>query len=311
MLGNTPFVEVDGIRAKLECVNPAGSVKDRIAKYILTESLRRGLLKPGQRVVEATSGNTGIALAFYGKQLDVPVTIVMPEHMTQERKDLITGLGADLILCSEKGSFAEAALIRDDLAERNGWFNPDQFSNPLNSECHEMTTGQEIIRALGDVTPGAFVAGVGTGGTIIGVGRALKDVYPNLKLIAVEPTEAAVMTGGHAASHQIFGIGDGFIPALASDGRGGVHPMIDEVETISSQNAIAAAQDLKDTHGLCVGVSSGANYAVSKRVSERYKNVVTVFADGYFKYQSCGLQKSAPGRCAFSDRCPSLECASA
>ena len=158
-VGDTPLVEVDGVFAKLECVNPCGSIKDRIGKYILEESLRRGLLQPGQRIVEATSGNTGIAFAWFARQLGHPITIVMPEDMTDERKEMIRSLGAELVLCSKVGSFAEAAAIRDRLASENGWFNPDQFSNPLNAECHETTTGEEIVRQLPERTIDAFVAG--------------------------------------------------------------------------------------------------------------------------------------------------------
>ncbi|MEK6845976.1 MAG: pyridoxal-phosphate dependent enzyme, partial [Nanoarchaeota archaeon] len=143
-VGNTPLIKIENIYAKLECTNPCGSIKDRIAVYILEESERLGLLKKGQRIVEATSGNTGISLAYYARQKGYPITIVMPENMTEERKTLIRSLGAGLILCSEKGSFKEAAAIRDEMAKAYGYFNPDQFSNQLNVECHYRTTGQEI-----------------------------------------------------------------------------------------------------------------------------------------------------------------------
>jgi cysteine synthase A len=301
-VGATPLVKIEGVFAKLECTNPCGSIKDRIGRYILDESERRGLLAPGQRIVEATSGNTGIAFAFFAREKGYPITIVMPENMTEERKRALRDLGAELILCSSEGSFAEAARIRDELAAKNGWFNPDQFSNPLNTECHERTTGQEIldqvaVRRLGDV--GAFVAGVGTGGTLIGVGRALRAKWPSVRLVAVEPTESAVMSGGPAGPHGIGGIGDGFIPAIASDGAGGLHPSIDEVACVSTDEAKAAARHLGEAHGMCVGVSSGANFLAAKRLLERFPVVVTVFADGYAKYQSVGLSHCEPGRCAF------------
>jgi len=301
-VGQTPLVKVEGVFAKLECTNSCGSIKDRIAKYILEQSRERGLLAPGQRIVEATSGNTGIAFAHFARQLGHPVTIVMPQNMTQERKDAIEALGADLILCSSEGSFAEAARIRDELAAEHGWFNPDQFSNPLNVECHERTTGREIleqlrVRRIGPV--GAFVAGVGTGGTLIGVGRCLRAAFPEVHLVAVEPTESAVMSGGAPGAHAISGIGDGFIPDIASDGAGGLNPLIDEVLCVSTREAQDAARRLSEQHGFCVGVSSGANFLAAQRLAERYDTVVTVFADGYSKYRSVGLSHCEPGRCAF------------
>ncbi|MGE0638869.1 MAG: PLP-dependent cysteine synthase family protein [Thermoanaerobaculia bacterium] len=297
--GRTPLVEVAGVLAKLECTNPCGSIKDRIAGYILDESRRRGGLAPGQRIVEATSGNTGIALAWAGRERGHPVTIVMPEDMTEERKEMIRALGADLVLCSKEGSFAEAARIRDRLAQENGWFNPDQFSNPLNAECHERTTAAEILEQSAGRHLGAFVAGVGTGGTIIGVARGLRRVFPDLRVVAVEPEESAVMSGGGAGSHGISGIGDGFIPALAGDGSGGTSPEIDAVERVSTDEALAAARELAERHGYCVGISSGANFVAARRLQERFGTVVTVFADGFTKYRSRGLASVEPGRCPF------------
>lgn len=301
--GNTPLVEVDGIFAKLECVNPTGSIKDRIASMILRESLRLGLLKPGQPIVEATSGNTGIAMSYFGRKFGHPVTIVMPENMTEERKERIRALGADLVLCSVEGSFAEAAEIRDRLARDNDWFNPDQFSNPLNAECHRTTTGAEILSEMAGHRIDAFVAGVGTGGTLIGVGQALRDVNHEVAVIAVEPAESAVMSGGPAGPHAIYGIGDGFIPALASDGAGGLHPMIGGVEVVSSADAIEAAHLLREKHGLCVGISSGANFVAASRLQAQYETVVTVFADGHDKYTAHELCPADPGECLFESVC--------
>ena len=296
-------MDLNGILVKLECVNPTGSIKDRIASYILKESRRRGLLKPGQPIIEATSGNTGIAMAFFGKALGHPVTIVMPENMTDERKERVRSLGADLILCSKEGSFAEAARIRDEQAIRHGWFNPDQFSNPLNTECHVRTTGAELLRQTKGQKIDAFVAGVGTGGTLIGVGKALRAVFPEVKIVAVEPAESAVMTGGPAGPHAIFGIGDGFIPAIAGDGHDGLHPMIDEVSVIESQDAIETAHRVREEFGTCVGISSGANYLAAERLRDRYQTVATVFSDGYGKYVSYGLCGSEPGACKHEEHC--------
>lgn len=305
-VGETALVEAEGIYAKLECLNPLGSVKDRIAAYIIGEATRRGGLAPGQPIVEATSGNTGIAFSHYGRLAGHPVTIVMPEHMTEERKCLIRHLGAQLVLCSKEGSFVEAAAIRDRLAEESGAYNPNQFANPLNTECHRLTTGAEILRQIPDPDPLAgiaFVAGVGTGGTLIGVGQALKSVWKEAKLFAVEPAEAAVMTGGPNGPHGIFGIGDGFIPEIAGDGAGGTHPLIDGVEVISTEEAMSVAQVLGDTYGLCVGISSGANFAAARRLKARFGTVITVFADGHQKYHTAGLHEPARAACPFRPLC--------
>lgn len=299
--GKTPLIEVEGVFAKLECTNPCGSIKDRIASFILDESEKRGLLRPGMTVVEATSGNTGIALAYYARQKGYHVLIVMPENMTEERKRIIRGLGADLVLCSAEGSFAEAAAIRDEIARRPGHFNPDQFSNPLNVECHYRTTGQEILEQVAGKgrRVDAFVAGVGTGGTLIGVARALRETHPGVRIVAVEPTESAVMSGGKPGHHSIQGIGDGFIPAIAGDGAGGLHEDIDEVRTVGTEQSIEAAKQLNAEHGYCVGVSSGANFLAARELAGRYETVVTVFADGYFKYKSLGLEHCGANGCPF------------
>jgi cysteine synthase A len=298
-VGNTPLVEVDGILAKLECANPCGSIKDRVGRFLLERSRADGSLAPGQRIVEATSGNTGIALAYFARELGHPITIVMPEDMTEERKAMIRALGAELVLSPAEGSFALAAAIRDRLAAEHGWFNPDQFSNPWNSLCHETTTGAEIAEQTAGRTIDAFVAGVGTGGTLVGVGRRLRRDNRHLWIAAVEPEESAVMSGGAAGPHGIAGIGDGFVPALARDGRGRLHALIDEVIRVATDAALEAAHDLRRRHGFCVGVSSGANYLAARRLQERFATVVTVFPDGYVKYRSKGLVHCEPGRCAF------------
>lgn len=308
MSGNaaTPLVEVaPGVYAKLECTHATGSVKDRIARYILAKSREAGALSPGQTVVEASSGNTGIAFAYHALSLGHPVVVVMPEHMSEERKDAIRGMGAELILCSMEGSFAEAAAIRDRLAAEHGWFNPDQFSNPLNAECHRLGTGAEILYQLADKID-AFVAGVGTGGTLIGVGQALRERWPDVRIVAVEPAEAAVMTGGPNGPHGIQGIGDGFIPALASDGAEGLHPLIDSVEVVSTEEALAAARDLAVVKGWCVGVSSGANYVAAQRLRAAHAVVVTVFADGFAKYVSHGLREARECPHRASCKCSAL-----
>ncbi len=298
--GNTPLVDVNGIFAKLECTNPCGSVKDRIAKYIIDESEKRGLLRTGMKIVEASSGNTGISLTYYARQKGYEVVIVMPENMTDERKQILSRLGAELVLCSA-GNFAEAAAIRDKMATDPEYFNPDQFSNPLNVECHQKTTGQELLTQMRDRghTIDAFVAGVGTGGTLIGVGKALREVFPNVFIAAVEPLESPVMSGGSNCLHGIGGIGDGFIPPIAGDGQGGLHELIDEVLCIHTNEAHRAAVELEEQYGLCVGMSSGANYTAAQRLRSKFPSVVTMFADGYAKYRSQGLGQRKKGRCIF------------
>jgi len=297
-IGNTPLVKVDGIYAKLECTNPCGSIKDRIAKYIIDESERKGLLKKGMTIVEATSGNTGISVSYYGVSKGYKVIIVMPENMTKERQKIIRHMGAELVLC-KAGDFVEAARIRDEMAKQPGFFNPDQFSNPLNVECHYKTTGQEIISQMKEHSNSidAFVAGIGTGGSIIGVAQALKEINPKVYIAAVEPTESAVMSGKPSGLHGIQGIGDGFIPAIATDGKDGLHRYIDKVICISTQEATEAAKYLCDKHGYCVGISSGANYLAAKQLSKKFATVVTVFSDGYLKYQSQGLTPCKEGHC--------------
>jgi cysteine synthase A len=190
------------------------------------------------------------------------------------------------------------------MAKDPRYFNPDQFSNPLNVECHYRTTGQEIIAQIakhsGSVD--AFVAGVGTGGTLIGTGKALREKYGKTHIVAVEPSESAVMSGGKPGMHSIQGIGDGFIPAIAGDGKGGLNPLIDEVICISTEDAKNAAKYL-GSKGICVGVSSGANYLAAKKLAERFDNVVTVFSDGFSKYVSQGLARSGSGPCPFTAEC--------
>jgi cysteine synthase A len=295
------MLSIDGIFAKLECTNPCGSIKDRIATYILDESKKRGLLRDGDRIVEATSGNTGIALAYFGRERGHEVTIVMPENMTDERKEIITRLGADLVSVSAEGSFAEAASVRDELAKKPGHFNPDQFSNPLNVECHRRTTGAEVLQQLPEHTQApidTFVAGVGTGGTLMGVGEAIRADYPNCRLVAVEPAESPVMSGGQAGVHGIYGIGDGFIPAIVGDGNGGVSSAVDEVICVRSEDAKDAARYLSAAFACCVGISAGANFLAAQSLKDRYETVVTVFPDGYQKYQSEGLFRCR-GDCPF------------
>jgi len=301
-VGNTPLIKLDGIYAKLECINPTGSIKDRMVKFIIDESEKRGLLRKGMTIVEATSGNTGIALSYYAKQKGYAVVIIMPDNVTGERKKLVQRFGAKLILCSSEGSFPEAVRIRDEMAKDEGYFSTNQFSNQMNVECHHRTTGKEIIQQLKEksLVADAFVAGVGTGGTLIGVAKALREVNPHVHISAVEPAESSVMSGGAAGLHGIPGIGDGFIPAIVKGENGGLNPLIDELIRIRSSDAKEASISIARNSGYCVGVSSGANYLAAKKLSRSYDSVVTVFPDGFTRYLSMGLSSS--GRCNYNSK---------
>ena len=299
-VGNTPLIKLDNIYAKLKCINPTGSIKDRMVKFIIDESEKCGLLRKGMTIVEATSGNTGIALSYYVKQKGYDAIIIMPDSVTEERKELVQRFGAKLILCSSEGSFPEAVRIRDEMAKDERYFSTNQFSNQLNVECHRGTTGKEIIQQLRErsLVADAFVAGVGTGGTLIGVAKALREVNPNVHISAVEPAESPVMSGGASGLHGIPGIGDGFIPAIVKGGNGGLNPLIDELVCIRSSDAMDASISIAKNCGYCVGVSSGANYLAAKKLSHSYNSVVTVFPDGFTRYLSMGLSSS--GRCKYN-----------
>lgn len=303
-VGHTPLVEIEGVLVKLECANPSGSVKDRIGVFMLREAIRRGELAPGDTVVEATSGNTGIALSLAGRALGLNVLIFMPEHMSAERRSMMERLGADVRLTPREESFTGACARRDAYADRAGYYVPDQFGNPDNTRCHRETTGRELVAQLrerGVDRLAAVVAGIGTGGTLMGLGQALALEWPHARVVAVEPTESAVLSGGPVGEHGIMGIGDGFVPALVERGR------IDEVITVSSEEAHAAAERIRREHGFCVGRSSGANLLAALRLGSLEGRVVTVFPDCSDRYQSLGL--GSPGspdvHCPMCERCRS------
>jgi len=212
---------------------------------------------------------------------------------------MIRDFGAELILCSAEGAFSEALQIRDRMVREEGCFTTDQFSNQLNAQCHYQTTGQEVIRQLEamSVSAQAVVAGVGTGGTLMGIAKALREINPNVFVAAGEPAESAVMSGGEAGSHSIGGIGDGFIPGLVKDEGGGLSPVIEEVVQVRSEDAVGASKKLARDFGFCVGISSGANFVAAQRLRKRYEAVVTVFPDSFTRYESLGLGPS--GKCGF------------
>ncbi|MDY3118245.1 MAG: cysteine synthase A [Peptoniphilus sp.] len=284
-VGKTPLVQLKmgggRIYAKVEKNNPAASIKDRVAYGMIEDAINRGALKPGMKIVEPTSGNTGIALAMVGKQLGYDVSIVMPASMSDERKALIRSFGAELILIEDGGMQAAVDKAKE-MAAGGDYFMPDQFNNPANPRIHELTTGPEILNALKDIA--VFVAGIGTGGTVTGVGRALKAKNPHTRIVGVEPEESPLITQNKANSHKIQGIGANFIP-------GNYDPsVVDEVMTVRGDDAIAMAKKLSAEEGLSVGISSGANVLAARKLLETYEgNIVTVLPDAAERYMSTEL----------------------
>ncbi|MBI2174643.1 MAG: cysteine synthase A [Candidatus Omnitrophica bacterium] len=291
LIGNTPMVRLmrlvepgtASVLAKLESSNPGGSVKDRICLSMIEDAQARGLLKPGATIVEPTSGNTGIGLAMVCAVKGHRVILTMPETMSEERLLTLKSYGAKVVLTPAKegmiGAVRKAEMI---VKETPGAFMPQQFNNPANPEVHRRTTAQEILRSTeGDLD--AFVAGVGTGGTITGVGEVLKKRFPAIKVIAIEPKSSPVLSGGTPGRHMIQGIGAGFIPQVLN------RSVIDEVITVSDEQAYEIAKRLAREEGLFVGISSGAACWAALQVARRLgsgKTVVTVFPDSGERYFS-------------------------
>ena len=312
-IGNTPLHKLDvrvnerdySIYAKFEFLNPSGSIKDRIAKYMIEEAERKNLLKPGDTIVEATSGNTGIALSMVGAAKSYKVLIVMPENMTGERIKLMTNLGAGVCLTPKADGFEGAVARAKKIANSDRqYFLTNQFSNVDNTMTHYYTTGREIMEQMGGEVD-AFVAGVGTGGTLMGVGKALREKNPGIRLVAVEPEEAAILSGHKAiGDHKIAGIGDVFIPEIVD------MKSIDEVIAIKSDSAVEMAKLLSSRFGLMVGVSSGANILASVRVLDEIgseKRVVTVLPDRTERYFSTDLyllKEEQVRQCSRHCECP-------
>jgi cysteine synthase A len=286
-IGNTPLVKIGNVYAKLESVNPSGSIKDRVALEIVEAAEREEKLKKGGTIVEASSGNTGISLAMVAAIKGYRMVVVMPENMSEERVQMMKAFGAELVLTSKSGSLREAIEKAEEIAKQPNTFVARQFSNPNNVRAQEKT-GEEILRDIGAVD--AVVAGVGTGGTLMGVSNVIKKVNPELKVIAVEPEEAAVMFGGsdvRISEHKIQGIGDGFIPQIIDMDK------VDEVFTVSSEDAVNMCRSLFKKYGLLVGISAGANMMVAQEVAKKYNydKVVTVLPDRGERYLSMNLLK--------------------
>jgi len=290
-IGNTPLVKLNGIYIKLEHLNPSGSVKDRIAKYIIEKAERIGRLKKGYSVVEATSGNTGIAFSMVCALKGYKMIVVMPRGMSEERTRIIHGYGAKIINVKQD-CFACAIDKVLELGKRKNVYLPKQFENPWNVEDHERFLGREILKQVKKVD--AFVAGVGTGGTLIGVGRALKKKFPRVKIIALEPDECHLLASsgigkvyGDVSSdnickhHGIEGIGDGIIPDIIMRNK----DLIDGIIEIKSRKAIEMCKKLANS-GYFVGPSSGANLLGALRLKRKYRNIVTLFPDRGVRYLS-------------------------
>ncbi len=282
-IGNTPLIKIENIYAKLESVNPGGSIKDRVALEIIEAAERDGELKKGYTIVEASTGNTGISLSMVAVAKGYKMIVVMPENMSEERKQMMRASAAELILTSKSGSLREAMEKVEELAKEPNTFYTRQFSNPNNIKAQEKT-GKEILKRIGPVD--AVVAGVGTGGTLMGISNVMRKANPKLKVIAVEPEEAAVMFGGsdvRIREHKIQGIGDGFIPQLMDMKK------VDEVITVGSEEAVDMARKLSKEYGLLVGISSGANMLVALRIARKYKRIATVLPDRGERYLSMDL----------------------
>jgi cysteine synthase A len=294
-IGNTPLmklqIDVEGqnyqVYAKLEFMNPSGSVKDRIAKYMIESAEKRGLLRSDSVIVEATSGNTGIALAMVAAAKRYKMVVFMPEHMSKERVRLIENFGASVCLTPKQEGFEGAVRRTEEIAKlAPNVYLTKQFSNEENVRAHYETTGQEIASQIPE-TIDAIVAGVGTGGTLFGIARALRKNNPNLKLVAVEPAESAVLSGEtNLRDHKIAGIGDGFIPSLVKLNE------LDYIAKVKSDDAVQMAKKLCREHGLMVGISSGANVLGVIQALEklgRDKLAVTVLPDRAERYFSTDL----------------------
>jgi cysteine synthase len=282
-IGDTPLLEVEGIYCKLEYLNPSGSIKARIAKYMIEKAEEEGELRPGNTIVEATSGNTGNALAMVAAVKGYRMLVVMPEGMSGERLVISRAFGAEVL---EVGHFhvTEALDKARELGRREGYFCPAQFESEYNVEENRTWLGPEILSQLPEgLTPDALVMGVGTGGTIIGVGQAFRKVNPEVRLFAMEPTESSTILCGEVGEHLIEGISDGFVPGIFARHRS----LVDETLSVSSEEAVVEMRRLARTHGLFVGPSSGANMVATRRLRELYpelRSVVTVLCDEGEKY---------------------------
>ncbi|MGN0155158.1 MAG: cysteine synthase A [Lachnospiraceae bacterium] len=291
LIGNTPLISLKqttglNIFAKAEFLNPGGSIKDRIAKNMIEVAEQEGKLKPGMTIIEPTSGNTGIGLAFCGVRKGYHVIIVMPENMSEERKKIIKALGAELVLTPAELSIGGSVAKAEELVSQSDkYFMPQQFQNPANPDIHYRTTGPEIVKQLGQKVD-IYVSGIGSGGTLQGVAKYLREQNPDCRIVAVEPKNVSALLGHEPGLHQIQGIGDGFIPDVLDVS------IIDDIVEVTDDDAIHTARELAAVQGLLVGTSSGANVWAAKQMAEKYgkdKVVATILADRAERYFSTSL----------------------
>lgn len=292
LIGNTPMICLESttglpIYAKAEFLNPGGSIKDRIAKNMIEDAEKKGLLKKGMTIIEPTSGNTGIGLALCGVRMGYKVIIVMPENMSEERKKIISALGAQLVLTPAElsigGAVDEAMRLYNQSKE--DMYMPNQFQNLANPDIHYRTTAKEIYEQLNGKVD-IFVSGIGSGGTFQGISAYLRERNPDIKLVAVEPKNVSAILGHEPGLHQIQGIGDGFIPDILDV------DMIDDLVEVTDEDAIQTARELARVQGLLCGTSSGANVWAAKQMSKKYGNdkvVATILADRVERYFSTAL----------------------
>jgi cysteine synthase len=282
-IGDTPMLEIEGIYCKLEYLNPSGSIKARIAKYMVERAEREDLLSPGDTIVEATSGNTGNALSMVAAVKGYRMLVVMPEGMTGERVAISRAFGAEVL---QVGHFHvdEALAKAKELGQQPGYFCPSQFESEWNVEENRVWLGPEILSQLPEgVIPDALVMGVGTGGTLVGVGQAFREVNKDVKLFAMEPSESATILCGEVGEHLIEGIADGFVPGIFQRHQ----RLVDTTLTVDSGEAVESMKELARRHGLFVGPSSGANLIAARKVRETYpelETVITLFCDEGEKY---------------------------
>jgi len=282
-IGDTPLLEIDGVYCKLEYMNPSGSVKARIAKYMVERAEAEGLLHPGDTIVEATSGNTGNALSMVTAVKGYKMLVVMPEGLSGERVAISRAFGAEVL---QVGHFHvdEALAKAKELGEQPGYFCPSQFENEWNVEENRTWLGPEILAQLPEgAVPDALVMGVGTGGTLVGVGQAFREANPGVRLFAMEPDESCTILCGEVGEHLIEGIADGFVPGIFSRHK----QLVDDTLSVESEEAVETMRHLAKRHGLFVGPSSGANLIAARKVRETYlelKTVVTLFCDEGEKY---------------------------
>lgn len=282
-IGNTPLIRIGKIYAKLETTNPTGCIKDRLAWYLVKKAEERGELKPGDTIIEVTSGNTGISLAMLSAIRGYRFIAVMPRSVSSEKQKMMESFGAEIVLTPAENGRTGSIEVYEKVVKRtrNAWL-PRQFENPDTINAYKNGIGREIISQMnGNID--AFVGVTGTGGTLLGVALALKQINPEVRIVAVEPMESDVLSG-IPGCHIISGIGEGFIPQLVRENRG----LIDEVITVKSHNAIVTSKELARKHGVLVGISSGANVLAARKIAkrQRHRNVVTVLPDRGERYLS-------------------------